>query len=83
MEEVQFMNKPYEIQPLRLQGGWTVECNNFYECEPDNSNDFGTYFVEDLLQLTNSKYNLVLDLGFLSKVSIRIIQKTTDNNSFH
>ncbi|MCY9663382.1 hypothetical protein P5G65_36380 [Paenibacillus chondroitinus] len=58
------MNKPREIQPLRLQGGWTVEFNNFYECEPHNSNDFDAYFFEDLLQFTNSKFNLVLDLGW-------------------
>ncbi|MFF2450751.1 hypothetical protein ACFVSW_27365 [Neobacillus sp. NPDC058068] len=64
IKEVESMNKPYEIQPLRLLGGWTVEFNNFYECEPDNCNNFGEYFVEDLLQLTNSKNNLVLDLGW-------------------
>jgi hypothetical protein len=55
------MNK---LQPLRILGGWTVEFNNFYECEPDNCYDFDTYFVEDLLQFTNNKFNLVLDLGW-------------------
>jgi hypothetical protein len=57
-------NKPYEIQPLRLLGGWTVEFNNFYECEPDSCSDFGVNFVQDLLRLTNYKFNLVLDLGW-------------------
>ncbi|MGG0179119.1 hypothetical protein [Gottfriedia acidiceleris] len=57
------MNKPYEIQPLRLLGGWTVEFNNFYEIEPDKCKDFG-YFVQDLLRLSNSKFNLILDLGW-------------------
>jgi hypothetical protein len=55
------MNK---LQPLRILGGWTVEFNNFYECEPDNCYDFDAYFVEDLLQFTNNKFNLVLDLGW-------------------
>lgn len=58
------MNKTYEIQPLRLLGGWTVEFNNFFDCEPDNCNEFSDYFVEDLLQLTNSKFKLILDLGW-------------------
>ncbi|MBA2943747.1 hypothetical protein HZF08_36345 [Paenibacillus sp. CGMCC 1.16610] len=58
------MNKPYEIQPIRLLGGWMVEFNNFYECEPDNCDDFAAYFVEGLLQITNNEYNLVLDLGW-------------------
>jgi hypothetical protein len=58
------MNEPYEIQPLRLLGGWTVEFNNFYKCEPDSCSNFAEYFVEDLLRLTNSKYNIILDLGW-------------------
>jgi len=58
------MNKSYELQPLRLQAGWNVEFNNFCECEPDSCEDFGGYFVEDLLQLTNSKFNLIIDLGW-------------------
>ncbi|SDH40512.1 hypothetical protein [Desulfosporosinus hippei] len=58
------ISEPYEIQPLRLLGGWTVEFNNFCECEPDNCRNFGEIFVEDLLRLTNIKFNLILDLGW-------------------
>lgn len=58
------MNKPYEIQSLRLLDGWTVEFNKFYECDPDNCNNFWSYFNEDLLRLRNNKYNLLIDLGW-------------------
>lgn len=58
------MTKPFELQPLRLYAGWKVEFNNFCECEPDSCENFGEHFVEDLLRLTNSKFNLILDLGW-------------------
>ena len=57
-------NKPYEVQPLRLLGGWTIEFNNFYECETDSCSNIGEYLVQDLLRLINYKCNLVLDLGW-------------------
>ena len=31
MYEVNNMKKYYELQPLRLQGGWKIEFNNFTE----------------------------------------------------
>jgi hypothetical protein len=64
LKEVLFMNRRFELQPLRIVGGWTVEFNNFYECEPDCCGDLGEYLVEDLLQLTYSKSNIIIDLGW-------------------
>lgn len=54
----------YELQPLRINSGWTVELNNFYNCEPDSCISFAHYFIEDILQLTNSRFNLIIDLGW-------------------
>ncbi|WP_371371452.1 hypothetical protein [Sporomusa aerivorans] len=54
----------YKLQPLRINSGWTVEHNNFFQCEPDSCVSFVSYFIEDLLQLTNNKYNLIIDLGW-------------------
>lgn len=58
------MDNTYHIQPLRLLGGWTIEFNNFYECEPDNCNDFWSVLNEDLLKLKYTKFDLILDLGW-------------------
>lgn len=54
----------YELQPLRINGGWTVEYNSFFQCEPDSCTSFADYFIEDLLQLINRKYGLIIDLGW-------------------
>lgn len=54
----------YEIQPLRISSGWTIELNNFCECDPDNCDNFCKYLIEDLLQLAHKRFNLVIDLGW-------------------
>jgi hypothetical protein len=44
--------------------GWTVEFNNFFECNPEDCEDFWSIFNEDLLQLKNNKFDLTIDLGW-------------------
>ena len=63
------MYEQFEIQPLRLLAGWTVEFNGFYQCDPNNCSNFDAYFTEDLLQLSNSRFNLVIDLGWYGDIN--------------
>lgn len=55
----------YELQPLRLQTGWTVQWNNFSEYNmalhgPEDAFELH----EDLLQLFHEKSGLTIDLGW-------------------
>lgn len=53
-----------QIQSLRIQAGWTVEKNDFCECEPDSCEECDNYLYEDLFQLANRRFGLVIDLGW-------------------
>ena len=54
----------FELQPLRIPSGWTVQYNNFseYDLEKDGEK-YRFELVEDLLQLKN--HNLLIDLGYI------------------
>ena len=55
----------YELQPLRLQAGWTVEYNNFSEYDMNIHGKKDYYELnEDLLQLKHTKADIVVDLGW-------------------
>lgn len=55
----------YELQPLRIQGGWKVEYNNFTEYDIDEHGESDSHELnEDLLRLYNERANLVIDLGW-------------------
>ncbi len=55
----------YELQPLRLQAGWSIECNSFteYDIAVHGKQDCHELH-EDLLQLLNEQANLIIDLGW-------------------
>ena len=55
----------YELQPLRLQAGWTVEWNHFTEYDIAFHGPEGAFELhEDLLQLTHKRSGLTIDLGW-------------------
>lgn len=55
----------YELQPLRLQGGWKIEFNDFTEYDMSIHGEADTFELrEDLLQLLNEKANMIIDLGW-------------------
>ncbi len=58
------MSMQYELQPLRIISGWTVAFNSFYECNPEDCEEFWSYFNEDLLQLKHREHDLLIDLGW-------------------
>jgi hypothetical protein len=60
-------------QPLRIPAGWTVSYNSFYEVDPGsdtyieglpNGNAWGLS-SQDLLQISNSHYDVLVDLGWV------------------
>jgi hypothetical protein len=62
-----------ELQSLKVSQGWTVSHNRFYDLEPIeplqveaaiNNNPWLFTFDESLLQITNEKRNITLDLGW-------------------
>lgn len=53
----------FELQPLRIPSGWTVQYNNFSEYDLEQHGEkYRFELVEDLLQLKN--HNLLVDLGW-------------------
>lgn len=55
----------YELQPLRIQGGWKVEYNSFTEYDIEKHGESDLFELnEDLLRLYNEKANLMIDLGW-------------------
>ena len=55
----------YELQPLRLQSGWTVQWNNFTEYDITIHGPEGSFELhEDLLQLSHGRTGLTIDLGW-------------------
>ena len=56
----------YELQPLRLQGGWKIEFNNFTEYDMSIHGETDSFFElsEDLLRLSNDEANMIIDLGW-------------------
>lgn len=56
------------LQPLRIPSSWEVSYNSLEELDPK---ELGTEksekwfnFTEDLLQIKNTRYNIVLDVGW-------------------
>ena len=55
----------YELQPLRIQAGWSVEYNNFSEYDMSVHDEEDCYELnEDLLQLKYTGANIIIDLGY-------------------
>lgn len=55
----------YELQPLRLQGGWKIEFNNFTEYDVRIHGEMDSIELsEDLLRLSNDEANMIIDLGW-------------------
>lgn len=55
----------YELQPLRLQAGWSVEYNNFSEYDMSVHGEEDCYELnEDLLQFKFTGANIIIDLGY-------------------
>lgn len=55
----------YELQPLRLQAGWSIEYNNFSEYDMNIHGEEDSYELnEDLLQLKYNRGNITVDLGW-------------------
>lgn len=60
------------LQPLRIPPGWEVTHNRFWEIDPDPElrldglpgGDPLELFTQDLLQLSNRRLDLLLDLGW-------------------
>jgi hypothetical protein len=54
------------LQPLRIPTGWEVEWNTFLEVEPifEAGDDKSQGFGEDLLQVSNERNAVLLDLGW-------------------
>lgn len=53
----------FNLQPLRIPGGWTVKQNQFSEYDPHRDGWEACHeLVEDLLQLENR--HLLIDLGW-------------------
>jgi hypothetical protein len=57
------------LQPLRIPSGWVVAYNNgLYEIDPSVERvppqDRWLLFKQDMLQMTNERFNRVLDLGW-------------------
>lgn len=59
----------FELQPLRIPSGWTIQYNNFseYDLEKDGEK-YRFELVEDLLQLKN--HNLLIDLGWYPSMDV-------------
>ncbi len=54
----------YKLQTLNLPIDWKIEFNDFLECDITNiSKNNYCELHEDLLQLSNQKENLIIDLG--------------------
>jgi len=55
----------YELQPLRIQTGWTVQWNNFTQYDMSLHGPEDAFELhEDLLQLYHEKADLTIDLGW-------------------
>ncbi|AIW31519.1 hypothetical protein ACPCXE_06470 [Bacillus velezensis] len=55
------------LQSLRIPKGWTINQNSFREIDPKNldpDDEKWLFFSQDLLQLTYSRKNYLLDLGW-------------------
>ena len=81
------MNNFFELQPLRLQSGWTIEFNYFTEYDLDihDKNIAFQYLVEDLLRLSwyQSGTTLIIDLGWYPDGNVGgnyILQMVKDGN---
>lgn len=70
------MENFYELQPLRIQGGWKVEYNNFteYDLDQDDKDNAFEFLIEDLLQLSycspGGLEDIMIDLGWYPAGSI-------------
>lgn len=58
------------LQPLRVPAGWLMSYNNaLWEIDPDRAlvpiNKRWLYFKEDMLQMSHSRANRLLDVGFV------------------
>lgn len=59
------MTRFFELQPLRLAAGWTIEYNDFTEYDLDkHGKEYSYELHEDLLQLCLNSKNLRIDLGW-------------------
>ncbi|CAL8895592.1 hypothetical protein MHH54_09175 [Bacillus sp. FSL K6-4563] len=58
----------YKLQPLRIPSGWEISYNSLTELDPallnKDEHDKWLNFTEDLLQIKNSKKNILLDVGW-------------------
>ncbi len=57
------------LQPLRISEGWRMDYNNgLYEIDVDtellHSDDYWCIFKEDMLTLTHSRRDRLIDIGF-------------------
>ncbi|GED01423.1 hypothetical protein P8907_13870 [Bacillus atrophaeus] len=55
------------LQALRIPKGWTINQNSFREIDPKNlapEDEKWLFFSQDLLQLTYSRKNYMVDLGW-------------------
>lgn len=61
----------YELQPLRLQSGWKIDFNNFTEYDISIHGEMDFFELsEDLLRLSNDKFNMIIDLGWYPSYDI-------------
>lgn len=56
----------FELQPLRIQGGWKVEYNNFteFDIEIHGTDNVWQFLGEDLLRLSLNDKAIIIDLGW-------------------
>lgn len=54
------------LEPVRIPGGWLVRYNDFFT--PIAGADASSHLKEDLLQLHNSQFDVLVDLGWYGTV---------------
>ncbi|MCR8979551.1 hypothetical protein [Brevibacillus laterosporus] len=56
-----------KLQPFRIPSAWKVDYNTFIELDPkilDEADSKWMHFTEDLLQISHSRYPILVDVGW-------------------
>lgn len=70
------------LQPIRIPNGWAVSYNNWYECDPSDQ-ESDEYLVEDLYQIFNEQYDILLDAGWYGTIEAGAFGLTLLKHDFH
>ena len=71
------------LQPLRIPGGWNVSYNTWCEVDVDAEGlDAFEFFQQDLLQVKNKRFNILLDVGWYGDYPVGAFRAVVHRGDF-